>query len=208
MEAFLEPIAEAGGSILLVPALPEVVDVMAISRTCDALLLTGSRTNMAPTTYGGPACAHGTNPDRDSVSLPLAERMISNGRPVLGICLGMQELAVLHGSTLRCLGRSPTHMAPCGPSGAEVFEHRHEVDLLTSRMVTMAGSPRVPVVSAHYQAIDHIADSLTIEAEADDGTIEAIRGDDEGRVCGVQWHPERLTSPLDHALFRNLIDLA
>ena len=99
-------------------------------------------------------------------------------------------------------------MAPCGPSGAQVFEHRHEVELLTSRMTSMAGASRVPVVSAHYQAIDRISDSLTIEAEADDGTIEAIRGDDEGRVCGVQWHPERLASQLDRALFRNLIDLA
>lgn len=208
MEAFLDPVVKAGGSVLLVPAIPEAVDANAIARTCDGLLLTGSWTNMAPASYGGSSCTEGTNPDRDSVSLTLAERMIARGHPVLGICLGMQELAVLYGSTLRCLQKNPTHMAQCGPSGAGVFEHKHEVDLLSSRMTSMAGTSRVAVVSAHYQAIDRISNSLTVEAEADDGTIEAIRADEEGRVCGVQWHPERLVSRLDHALFRNLIDLA
>lgn len=206
-EAFLAPVAQAGGSTLLVPALPEVVDIKTIARVCDALLLTGSQTNVSPQQYG---CDHhepDANPDRDAVSLNLAEAMISAGRPVLGICLGMQELAVLYGSTLRRL-ECNMHMAQRDWRDVSIFGHKHDVDLVTSRMVTMAGASKVPVVSAHRQAICQISSELTIEAEAEDGTIEAFRADEIGRVTGVQWHPERMASALDAALFRHLTELA
>lgn len=207
-EQFLRPVASAGGSTFLVPALADVVDTRSIAERCDALLLTGSFTNVSPKRYGADHEEPDANPDRDQVAMELAGHMIGLRKPVLGICLGMQELAVLYGGTLRSLGNHGLHMADMDWRDPDVFLHHHRVTLLTERMERMAGATTVEVTSVHRQGVDRLGSGLTVEAISEDGLVEAFRGDDEGRVTGVQWHPERARSPLDDSLFRNLVELS
>lgn len=208
-EQFLHPIIMAGGSVILVPAISGAVDFQAIGKLCDALLLTGSWTNVSPSRYGMNHDEPDANPGRDEIALSLAYSTISQGKPVLGICLGMQELNVLYGGTLQCVGKSGLHMMDGDWRKAPIFEHVHRIEIHSDRMQSLAGGLKdIEVVSAHRQGVKTLGSGLVPEARAPDGLIEAFTADDEGRVCGVQWHPERLHNDLDRALFENLIKLA
>lgn len=200
---FLAPLAAVGAAALLVPTMPHVVDALAVAARCDGLLLTGSNTNVSPSRYGGGAevdADHG----RDEVALGVAEAMISAGRPVLGICRGMQELNVLHGGSLTVLDDvAGVHMRALDWDHPDVFNHGHDVDLVGDRLRGLAGTNRIPVASIHRQGIARLAGDLTLEATAPDGIAEAFSGS-AGRVVGVQWHPELMRSTLDRRLFEGL----
>ena len=83
-----------GGVPVLVPANGAMADIATLVARLDGLILTGSRSNVAPTNYDGPPHAEGTPEDheRDGVTLPLIRATIAAGVPVLAICRGMQEL--------------------------------------------------------------------------------------------------------------------
>lgn len=193
---FIEPLSRiSGATVLLVPALPEVLDAAAVADRLDGLLLTGSRSNVAAARYGVDAPGEDRLDERrDEVALSLAGHMIERGRPVFGICRGMQELNVLFGGTLaRELVGGSHHRGEDGFSFAELFEHGHEVTLVEEGMLAKATSrQRLSVNSVHSQGIDRLGSGLSIEAvAADDGLVEAF----SARPCGadvlaVQWHPE------------------
>lgn len=201
---FLHPLAMVGASAILVPTLASVVDAAAIASRCDGLLLTGSITNVAPSRYLSTNDEIDADHDRDEVALTVAEAMIMAGRPVLGICRGMQELNVLHGGSLTVLDDDAgVHMRQTDWNDPTVFDHGHDVELVGEYLRGLAGASRVPVASIHRQGIARLAGDLTLEATAPDGIVEAFSGSG-GRVVGVQWHPELMRSKLDVALFERL----
>lgn len=194
---FIEPLSRlSDATVLLVPAVAHATDVATLAGLFDGLLLTGSRSHVAPERYGG--CSRGSSDrvdcERDEVALSLAGRMIEAGKPVFGICRGLQEINVLFGGTLsgdRCGGRH--HRSATEDGYAEQFEHRHEVDLTQGgRLASATGARRLAVNSVHEQAIDRLGAGLAVEAlSVEDGIVEAVAA----RPCGadvlaVQWHPE------------------
>jgi len=201
---FLTPLADVGACALLVPTLASVVDARAIASRCDGLLLTGSATNVSPRRYRSDAVEIDADHDRDEVAMAVGEAMIAAGRPVLGICRGMQELNVLHGGSLTVLDdEAGIHMRKADWSDPHILDHSHDVDLVGEHLRGLAGERRIPVASIHRQGIALLARDLTLEAVAPDGIVEAFSGSG-GRVVGVQWHPELMRSSLDRALFENL----
>lgn len=201
---FLAPLARVGASALLVPTLASVVDARAIASRCDGLLLTGSNTNVSPLRYESDADEIDADHGRDEVALAVGEAMIAAGRPVLGICRGMQELNVLHGGSLTVLDdEAGVHMRKADWADPQVFEHAHDIDLVGDHLAGLAGERRISVASIHRQGIARLANGLTLEATAPDGIVEAFSGH-AGSVVGVQWHPEFMRSRLDVALFENL----
>ncbi|MGF7151565.1 putative glutamine amidotransferase [Sphingomonas zeicaulis] len=192
---FIEPISRiSDATVVLVPALPEVLDTVALVDRLDGLLMTGSRSNVAADRYG--SIAHDEerlDERRDAVALALAERMIEAGRPVFGICRGLQELNVLFGGSLaRDLGAMHHAENQHLPFEA-LFEHRHDVTLSEGGQLARAtGACRANVNSVHMQGVDRLGAGLTVEAIAvEDGLVEAF----SARPCGgdvlaVQWHPE------------------
>lgn len=194
---FIAPLARfSEATVLLVPAVSDAVDLAALALLLDGLLLTGSRSNISPDRYGGaplPADQQ-TDPERDEVALALAGRMIEVGKPVFGICRGLQEINVLFGGTLStdcCRGRH--HRGSWDGCFDEMFGHCHDVELHDGGLLARStGRQRLSVNSVHEQGIDRLGAGLSVEATAtDDGLIEAIRA----RPCGadvlaVQWHPE------------------
>lgn len=208
---FIEPLANLSqATVLLVPAIFDAFDALAVADRLDGLLLTGSRSNVASHRYGVSATWDEPPLDeqRDEVALRLAARMIEQGRPVFGICRGLQELNVLFGGTL--IGTPPGdihhHPEPGLPFG-DLFDHEHAIDLTPGGMIAQAtGAQQLTVNSVHRQGIDRLGSGLEIEAIApDDGLIEGFSAYPCGApVLAVQWHPEwnAAQRPEGRAFFR------
>src|SRR5205085_2158297 len=91
-----------GAVPVLLPANGPAVDILTLLDRLDGIILTGSRSNVQPTLYGGPPHAEGTpeDPARDAAVLPLIRAAVAEGIPLLAICRGFQELNVALGGTL------------------------------------------------------------------------------------------------------------
>lgn len=196
---------------LIVPSLPGVMTAAEVAPRLDALLLTGSPSNVEPKRYGdreGAKDEQGPfDPDRDTMALELIAAMRELGRPILGICRGFQEINVAFGGTLR-RDLGDAHHAPDGVAFEAMFAHRHPVALTPGGSLAAAyGRDRLEVNSVHYQGIGRLGDGLTVEAVAADGVIEAVGAPG---LLAVQWHPEWATGddPDARTLFRRFGDLA
>ena len=191
---FIGPLAEfANVAVLLVPALPDAVDAARFAGLLDGLLLTGACSNLSARRYGQERQEPCTDEGRDEVALSLAAAMIEAGRPVFGICRGLQELNVLFGGTLAPdVGLSGHHSGNKAHELSALFNHRHDVKVMPDGVLAagmVAGLHRVN--SVHHQGIDRLGGGLSVEARAMDGLVEAVSATPCGApVIGVQWHPE------------------
>ena len=95
-------ITGAGVFPLLVPSFGDRLDFDELLSSVDGVMVTGSKSNVHPSLYGGDASeANGPyDPARDATTLPLIRRAIERGVPLLAICRGIQELNVALGGTL------------------------------------------------------------------------------------------------------------
>ena len=183
---------------VLLPANGEAADVTSLLARLDGVILTGSRSNVLPSLYGGPAHADGTPEDekRDRMTMPLIREAVARGIPVLAICRGLQEMNVALGGTLhqrlQDLPNRFDHSTPQHPDPRVRTGKAHAVRLHPGSWIhRVAGMPEIPVNSLHNQGIDRLAPGLVAEAVAPDGTIEAVRyARGAGFAVGVQWHPE------------------
>lgn len=144
-------------------------------RAWDALLLPGGG-DLEPWRYGQENTAsRGLEPERDRAELELLAEFTAAGKPVLGICRGLQTINVFFGGTLA--QDIPGHSAV---DGADRL-HR----------VRTARGEEILVNSAHHQAADRLGSGLRAVQWAEDGVVEALRHV-RLPVWAVQWHPERL----------------
>ena len=119
---------------------------------------------------------------RDERELALVDEFLREGKPIVGICRGLQFLNVSFGGTLHqhILG----HAQVCGR------DHLHVVHAAPGLLRELYGT-RFTVNSAHHQAVGTLGEGLQVLACAPDGTVEAI-AHESLPVFAVQWHPERL----------------
>lgn len=162
----------------------------------DAVLLTGSGSNIEPVRYGSRAPAQPpTDRGRDLFSHALIRAAIDAGKPVFGICRGLQEINVALGGTLRDLREADLaqkHHASPESDLVDTFTYGHHVDVVAGSMLQrFSGSGGLEVNSVHYQAIDRLAEGLAVNALGPEGVIEAISATGTtAPVFAVQWHPE------------------
>jgi putative glutamine amidotransferase len=183
---------------VLMPANGGACQIDTLLSRLDGIILTGSRSNVHPSFYEGPAHAEGTpeDPNRDHVTLPLIRAAIRRGIPVLAICRGFQELNVALGGSLhqrlQDLPGRLDHSTPMQENSRIRTGKAHNISVVPgSWLHRMAGSTRLAVNSLHNQGIDRLAPGLVVEGTAPDGTIEAVRvANAPGFAVGVQWHPE------------------
>jgi putative glutamine amidotransferase len=202
-----------GGVPVLMPANGSAADIATLLSRIDGIILTGSRSNVQPSLYGGPPHAEGTPEDemRDGVTLPLIRAAVAQGVPVLAICRGLQELNVALGGSLhqrlQDLPDRIDHSTPMAPNPKVRTGKAHAIRVVRgSWLHRMAGTTEIPVNSLHNQGIDRLAPGLVAEGVAPDGTIEAVRAANAPGFCvGVQWHPEYdfETDPVSRRIFEN-----
>lgn len=216
----IEAVAQVSGCLpLLIPGLPDSVDIADLLATLDGLVLPGARANVHPMYYGEELTdAHGVMDEgRDALGQPLIRALIEKGTPVFGLCRGIQEMNVAFGGTLwKEVGDLPgrhRHRMPPGCKDPEIiFELREHVRLRKGGAVArIIGADNIITNSLHGQAIREPGERVIIEGWAADETIEAIsiKGA-KSFAIGVQWHPEHdaAIDPPSRALFQAFGDAA
>ena len=177
--------------------------------SADALLLTGGG-DVDPRRYHSEPAPEtdGVDADRDEMECRLIERFIKAGKPVFGVCRGIQILNVALGGKL--IQHVPS-VLPGNELHAQVGgkDSVHSVSFTKGSKLAEALSGVATVNSSHHQAIDPkaLGRGLRVIAVSGQGVVEAVEGVDRGApVLAVQWHPERL-EPCTHAAAAELLNL-
>jgi putative glutamine amidotransferase len=202
---YAQAVQAAGGLALI---LPHGDDPDATLDTLDGLLLSGGG-DMDPRSYGAEHSA-ATDESRaaDDWEVALVRAARVRRVPVLGICRGMQVLAVAHGGRLaQDIAGRDGHPDLAGLSAAAVLAARHPVTLVGgSTLAAIYGTTTRLVNTIHHQAVTD-AGTLHVVGTGADGMIEAIEST-SGPCLGVQWHPEKLTgaeAAVEHKLFDDFV---
>ena len=196
---YVDCVVAAGGIPVLLPPVSDAYDRLV--STVDGLVLTGGADveperygqEQHPTTY--------TRPNRDAFEFGLLSAAREQGKPVLGVCRGLQVISVALGGTL------VQHL----PEARGSTEHQPAPATFGRGTVTLAEGSRAGAILGsetktlcyHHQAIDRLGSGLEPVGWAADGTIEAAELPGEF-ILGVQWHPEQDTD--DVRLFTALVD--
>lgn len=203
--------ANAAAGLREAGAEPVVLDaaagVLPPADAIDGLILMGGG-DVDPTLYGGDA-AHptidGVDRAADDAEARLVRRALAAGRPVLGICRGLQIINVALGGTLHedlprtgADGTPGMHRNHADPTGPMVL---HDVSIEPGTRLAGILGPAARVVSGHHQAAARLGEGLRVAATAPDGVVEALELADQGGagdrtpasvpwLVAVQWHPE------------------
>ncbi len=200
LNTYVEAVSGTGARVLILP--PDAVDGDVVS-VLDGLVLAGGA-DIDPARYG--AGAHpqtaGIRPTRDAGELVLLAAAQARDLPVLGVCRGMQLMAVAAGGTLH------QHM----PDIVGTEEHRpevgayggHDARFAAGSLVAGILGENLKVNSYHHQGVDDPG-ALTVTGWASDESIEVLEDPARRFYLGVQWHPEATS---DHRLFQALADSA
>ncbi|KKB78256.1 gamma-glutamyl-gamma-aminobutyrate hydrolase [Devosia soli] len=194
---YLEAVEQHAQAVpMVIPTNQDQDNAAAIVERLDALLLTGSGSNIEPRRYGSdsPAMAP-TDPGRDTFGAALIHAAITAGKPVFGICRGLQEINVALGGTLRDMRAqrgADLHHAPDGANLEDTFAHGHDIEVAPGSVLQrFASATALKVNSVHFQTIDRLGEGLVANATGPSGVIEAISAlKTPAPVFAVQWHPE------------------
>lgn len=154
---------------------------------------------------------HGINRERDLAELLTARLAFNRQIPTLGICRGIQTLAIALG------GKVAQDIQEAASPGTVIIKHAQDADRSepTHSVRIADGSilsgiyegETIHVNSFHHQAVAQPGPHFRITATAPDGTVEAIESTEHKAVMGVQWHPEWLEEE-GRRLFKWLVDCA
>jgi putative glutamine amidotransferase len=190
---YADAIIAAGGAPMLLPPVDEAPHLRELAQSVlcgvDGLILSGgpdvdpARYDAARDEETGPA-----RPGRDAWEIELVRAALAQDMPLLGVCRGMQVLAVALGGTLTqhlpdVVGNE-SHRPVVGVHG------RHEVVLASGSRLSGIVGERTDVATYHHQSVDKLPETVEASGWADDGTIEAFEVCDASWAIGVQWHPE------------------
>lgn len=186
---YADAIAEAGGVPLILPYnTRNLAPALALA---DGILLTGARPGTEVTGA------------RRQFEIQLVEQALKTGKPLLGICHGMQLIG-------ECLGgKFQTEL----PAAAVSHIPQDVPDVLAHEIIVEQGSVLANWVgrrSARVNSLHRHAlaghGRFRVVARAPDGIIEAFEGETDGFCLGIQWHPEYRLTELDRNIMRAFVD--
>ncbi|BBD62861.1 peptidase C26 (plasmid) [Nostoc sp. HK-01] len=210
---YIDAVRTAGGVPILLPPGETEPDVLLDS--IDGLMLSGGG-DIDPVCYNGfvHPTIYSVDAERDAFELQLAKFALESHLPILGICRGLQILAVTTGGTLiphipDVYGTSALHRLEPEPGRRLPTEHFVKIDV-ESRLAQCLQDSYLSVISWHHQAIAQVPSVWRIVGHApDDGVIEAVEHEHHPWAVGVQWHPElSINDPSHHKIFKAFVQAA
>jgi putative glutamine amidotransferase len=207
-EHLVSALRAGGAEVLLLPPCGEPGELLHRllgSGALDGVVISGGAFDIHPRHYGQAIQARidRIDEDRTTLELALARRAMEQGRPVLGLCGGMQALVVAAGGTLIQDIREQDPSAMEHEQPTDPARPWHVIETEDDRTRIWLGHDLLEVNSTHHQGVDGPG-ALLVTARAPDGTAEAVRLDGHPFCLGVQWHPELLGAAAD-PLFRSFV---
>jgi putative glutamine amidotransferase len=192
-----------GGVPLLLPPVAAPGAAAAVVGRIDALVISGGA-DVDPARYEADAHPRttGWRRDRDAWELALLDAADAAGLPLLGVCRGMQLMAVHAGGSLDQHTPDTVGHEEHSPGG-DTFGTTTVATEPGSRLATLVGS--TVTVSCHHHQSVRDAPGYRAVATAADGTLEAIEAPTDRFCVGVQWHPETIA---DVGLLAGLVEAA
>jgi putative glutamine amidotransferase len=199
-QRYVRALTDAGAVPWIIPLLPDEPEVLRqIYDRLHGLLLTGG-VDVDPVHYAQARrelCGE-SDPARDATELLLLRWALAEGKPIFGICRGIQILNVACGGTLYqdIAAELPGALkhdyfpTPARPQ-RDLLVHPARV-LVPSRLGSILQVEEVQVNSMHHQGIRELGRGLRATAFAPDGLIEGVEGANGQFLVAVQWHPEEL----------------
>ncbi len=202
---YCHAVLAAGGTPLLLPVVPDVAALRPLLGLVSGVMLVGSddypaewfdKTTLPTDT---PVTPERAKFDREFIRVLLEETSL----PVLGVCGGMQLMAIHAGGALiqdLPRGGGIEHRQPATGVG------HHDIEIEPDTIFAGIFGERTRVNTMHHQAVERVGLNQRVSACAPDGVIEALEHTDHAFRIGVQWHPERmLDDNRSLALFRAFI---
>lgn len=204
---YYKSVEKAGGVPLVIPPSADTDTIINTLNHIDALLLSGG-SDFNPLYCGEEPSArlHSINSERDLPELLVTRLAYNRQMPILGICRGIQTLAMALGGrveqdiTLRegIIKHS---------QDADRSEATHTVDIEPQSVLqSIYGSNTLYVNSFHHQAVAEAGEKFSVTARSADGIVEAMESSEHKPIIGVQWHPECMEE--GEPLFRWLVGQA
>lgn len=197
-KTYAKSIALAGGVPLLIPADEELGCEQIYAGAVDGIMLSGG-SDVLPRHFGqepleGFPMAYDMAPVRDSFEIRLYQEAVERRLPVLGICRGLQLMAVAAGGSIfqdidseaeRSIRIRHVQKAPdwCETHSVTIREG--------SKLEGIYKTRRMMINSFHHQAVRNVPEGYQVNAWSDDGMIEGMESLALPYAVGVQWHPER-----------------
>jgi putative glutamine amidotransferase len=186
--------ATGGRAVLITPDDPDT-DVL---ESLDGIMFSGGG-DVDPAHWGAERHpATDIDPARDTAELMLMKAALDADLPILGVCRGMQVMAVAAGGTLHqhlpdLIGNERHQAAPgTDPMAADASAYgRHDVVIKPGSQAHALLGPHLTVNSFHHQAVDDPGPFTAVGWCPDDRVIEIIEDPERSFALGVQWHPER-----------------
>lgn len=201
---YAQAVEAAGGvPVLLPPTLPYAEAAAAVIARLDGLIISGGA-DVQPSRYGEQPHPRTVKwaEDRDAWELALLDAAQARATAVLGVCRGMQVMAVHAGGSLDQHVPDVVGHERHNP-GADAFG---DTTIKTAPESRLAGvlDPGALVRCHHHQSVQ-THPGFTAVAWADDGLLEAMEVPGDRFAVAVQWHPEMAA---DLGLFKALVDAA
>ena len=195
-DGYYRSVQKAGGVPVIIPPLSDTDSIINTLEHIDGLLLSGGADYNPLYANEEPIPAlHGINSERDLPELLITRLAYNRQIPILGICRGIQTLAMaLGGKVLQDIGQSGIKHS----QDADRSEPTHSITVEQGSTLfnIYKQEEKLYVNSFHHQAVGDAGPLLRISATAPDGTIEAIESNEYKSILGVQWHPECLAEGL------------
>ncbi len=192
------------------------VDVNDYAQWLDGLVLHGGA-DVWPGSYGEEPLREAWLGDRirDAYEQALVHALVKAGKPVFGVCRGLQLINVAFGGTLYQDISTQRPDARAHRDGQAYDQHFHTLEIVpeTRLDALLTSATSYKINSIHHQGIKGLAEGFVAEAHCpEDGVIEAIRYTGPAYIAAVQWHPEFHSAELgtldDAPLLADFLDAA